>query len=118
MRGVRGATTVDDDDAEQITERVQELVRAMFDRNGIDNRDIASILLSATGDLSAKYPAKAARELGLDDVPLLGMRELDVDAMLPRCIRVLIHWNTEKRNDEVVHVFQHGARVLRTDLIK
>lgn len=118
MRGVRGATTVEADDAGMITERVQELVTAMVERNDVDRADIASIFFSATGDLSAKYPATAARELGYGDVPLFGMRELDVVDMMPRCIRVLIHWNTTKTNAEIHHVFQHGAQSLRADLTK
>lgn len=118
MRGVRGATTVEADDAAMITERVQELVTAMVAVNDVDRADIASIFFSATGDLSAKFPATAARELGYGDVPLFGMRELDVVDMMPRCVRVLIHWNTTKTNNQIHHVFQHGAQTLRADLTK
>ncbi len=117
MRGIRGATTVDSDDAGQITQRTQELITELLKANALKNHDLISILFSATGDLSAKYPATAARESGLDDVALMGCRELDVKGMVPRCIRVLVHANTEKTRDELRHIFLHGARNLRADLI-
>ncbi len=80
----------------QITERVQELLRELFDRNGVDHDDLISIVFTATGDLVSVFPAAAARAMGLGDVPLLCARELDIVGSTPRCLRVLVHVTTEK----------------------
>ena len=116
VRALRGATTVDADTEEQITERVQALVTAMLERNGVDKDDLISILFTATDDITAMFPATAARTIGLGDVPLICARELDVRNGTPLCIRVLMHTNTDKARDELHHVYQEGARALRDDL--
>jgi chorismate mutase len=116
VRALRGATTVDDDTRDQITERVVELLVAMFERNGVDHDDLISVLFTATDDIHAMFPAEAARTIGFGDVPLLCARELDIAGATGRCIRVLAHLTTERRRDELHHVYLHGARTLRDDL--
>lgn len=116
MRALRGATTVDADSEEQITERVQALVREMLGRNGVQKDDLISVIFTATEDLVSLFPAAAARGAGLGDVPLLCARELSVRGGTPRCIRVLMHLTTERPPDELRHVYLEGARGLRDDL--
>jgi chorismate mutase len=116
VRALRGATTVDKDTTEQINERVQKLVAAMLDRNGIDKDDLISIVITATGDIHSMFPATAARTLGLGDVPLLCARELDIDGGTPYCIRVLMHMTTTRARTELHHVYLEGAKGLRDDL--
>jgi chorismate mutase len=116
VRALRGATTVEADDPEQITERVQELLRTLFDRNRVDHEDLISILFTATSDLVSMFPAAAARGIGLWDVPLLCARELDIVGSTPRCLRVLVHLTTEMARADLHHVYLHDARALRDDL--
>jgi chorismate mutase len=116
VRALRGATTVDHDDAAQIEARVIALLEAMFERNRLDKDDLISIVFTATDDLHAAFPAAAARVFGLGDVPLLCARELDIDGGTPRCIRVLMHLATDTPRDELRHVYLEGARGLRDDL--
>jgi chorismate mutase len=116
VRALRGATTVDADTEEQITKRVQALVREMLDRNGIEKDDLISVIFTATEDVTAQFPATAARDLGLGDVPLLCARELSVRDGTPRCIRVLMHFTTERSRSELIHPYLEGAKGLRDDL--
>ncbi len=116
VRALRGATTVDEDNPEQISERVRALVREMLARNGVDKSDLISVIFTATDDLTAIFPATAAREEGLGDVPLLCARELSVKEGTPRCIRVLMHLTTERSPSDLRHVYLEGARGLRDDL--
>ena len=116
MRGIRGATTVESNSNRAILEATQELLRAMIDRNGIIEDDVASVLFSATPELDDTFPAKAARDMGWTRTALMGFQEADVKHGLPMCVRVLIHWNTDKPLDEIQHVFLHGAVALRPDL--
>ncbi|HEY6065155.1 MAG TPA: chorismate mutase, partial [Thermoanaerobaculia bacterium] len=116
LRGVRGATTVETDDAGQIADRTSELVRILVESNGIRSRDVASAVFTATPDLSATFPAVAARTVpGWETVPLLCAREIPVPGALARCIRVLIHWNTDRPASEIRHTFLRGARTLRPE---
>lgn len=116
LRALRGATTVDADTVEQVKERVQALVVAMLERNDVDKDDLVSIVFTATEDVRSMFPATAAREVGLGDVPLLCARELDVEAGTPLCIRVLMHLYTDRARHELHHVYLEGARGLRDDL--
>jgi chorismate mutase len=116
VRALRGATTVDADTGEQISERVQALVTAMLERNEVSKDDLISVLFTATDDVTAMFPATAARMIGLGDVPLICARELDVKDGTPMCIRVLMHMNTEKPRGALHHVYLEGARALRDDL--
>jgi chorismate mutase len=116
VRALRGATTIDHDTTEQITERVVSLLTAIFERNGLDHDDVISIIFTATDDVQAMFPATAARTIGLGDVPLLCARELSVAGATPRCIRVLLHVATDRDRAELHHVYLEGARGLRDDL--
>lgn len=116
LRALRGATTLDEDSREQMTERVVALLDALFERNGIDHDDLVSLVFTATPDLRSMFPATAARTFGLGDVPLLCAQELDIAGSTPRCVRVLIHVTTERSRAELHHVYLEGARGLRDDL--
>ena len=115
LRGVRGATTVEHNNAEEIVTATRELLESLVESNGIAPADTASIIFTTTPDLSAAFPARAARELGWTDTALLGAQEVNVGQGPERCIRVLIHWNTDHRQDEVIHVYLREARHLRPD---
>ncbi|MEM6470614.1 MAG: chorismate mutase [Planctomycetota bacterium] len=117
-RGVRGATTVSANDRDEILLASRQLLALMIRQNGIDSRDIASALFTVTKDLSAEFPALAARQLGWLEVPLLCGYEITVERSLPKCIRVLLHWNTEKSQSEIQHIYLHEAVNLRPDLSK
>jgi chorismate mutase len=116
VRAVRGATQVDRDDREAILDAADELVRCMLDRNTIDPADLISIVFTATADLTAEFPAYAARRLGLTDVPLLCATEMSVPGAMPRVLRLLAHVDTDRARSELRHVYLRGAAALRTDL--
>jgi chorismate mutase len=116
VRALRGATTVQADSAPEITDRTTELLSRMLEANGAQLDDLISVLFTATPDLTAMFPATAARELGFGSVPLLCATEIAVRGATPRCIRVLIHLNTEQPRDALHHVYLHGASQLRDDL--
>lgn len=118
VRGIRGAITVDRDEREAILSATERLLTSIVTENQIDTTQIASALFSATSDLRAEFPAAAARRIGWTLVPLLTFREIDVVGGLARCVRVLVHLNTELGQDRIVHVFLDGARVLRPDLVR
>jgi chorismate mutase len=115
-RGVRGATTVEADTKEDILSATRQLLALMIRLNGIESTDVGSAIFSTTVDLNAEFPALAARQLGWLDVALLCTHELDVPGSLRMCIRVLVHWNTDKPLDEIKHVYIRGAEKLRPDL--
>ncbi len=117
-RGVRGATTVPEDSREEILKATRELLALMIRRNGIEARDVASAIFTTTTDVNAEFPALAARQLGWYDVALLCTHELDVPGSLRRCIRILLHWNTEKSAEEIIHVYVRDAVALRPDRSK
>ena len=116
VRAVRGATQVDEDDREAIITATAELVRAVLDRNGIDAADLISVVFTATPDLTAEFPAYAARAMGITDVPLLCATEIAVPGAMPRLIRLLAHVETDLPRAQIRHVYLHGAAALRTDL--
>jgi|SRR5215212_6808019 len=113
-RGVRGAIVAEANTAEAILEATEALLCAIVDSNGIEPDDLGSVIFTTTPDLTAAFPARAARLLGWHDVPLLGAVELDHPTALRSCIRVLLHWNTARRPKEICHVYLRGAEVLRT----
>ena len=115
-RGVRGATTVEANEATLIVEATRELLDAMARTNDIDVTDLACILFTMTPDLDAAFPAQAARHLGWKYVPVTDAAEIPVPNSLARCIRVMMTWNTDKQQDEIAHVYLRGARSLRPDL--
>lgn len=115
-RGVRGATTVETNDREEILGATRELLALIIRQNGIKKADVASAQFSTTKDLDAEFPALAARQIGWSDVPLLCGHEMQVPGSLDKCIRILIHWNTEKTQQEIHHIYHRGAERLRPDL--
>lgn len=115
-RGVRGATTVDINSRDAILLATRQLLALMIRRNDIDSNDIASATFTLTKDLDAEFPALAARQMGWLDVPLLCGYELSVPGSLGKCIRILLHWNTEKSQKEIQHIYIQGAVRLRPDL--
>jgi len=116
FRGVRGATTADANTSEAILHATRELLQELISTNGIDEDDVASVIFTTTPDLTAAFPAKAARDLGWRRTALLGAQEMDVPNGIALCIRVLIHWNTVKGLDEIQHVYHRGTLILRPDL--
>ncbi len=116
MRALRGATTVDDDTPEQVQARVKALMAALFDRNDLHADDVISVVVTGTADLRSYHPATAVRGFGLADVPILGAQELDIEGSLARCVRVLLHVETERERSALRHVVLEGATVLRPDL--
>lgn len=112
---LRGATTVEDNDAGEILDATTELMRAIMERNALQPRDVVSCIFTATDDLNAEFPAVAARSLGFDSVPLLCAREIPVPGAMPRVIRVLIHYHAEDMHDPK-HVYLRDAASLRADL--
>ena len=117
VRGIRGATTVDADDPLLVLAATGELLREIVARNGVDPDRLVSAIFTTTPDLASTYPARAARDLGWHDVPLLCMTEIDVPGGIPRCIRVLVHAELRVPREGVRHVYLHGARVLRPDWV-
>lgn len=118
VRGIRGAITVERDENEAILAATERLLREIVKENAIDHEQIASALFTVTPDLTTAFPAAAARRMGWTLVPLLNFTEIDVAGGLARCVRVLIHLNTDLRQDQIVHVFLEGARTLRPDLVE
>lgn len=116
VRAIRGATTVEDDTRDQVIARTKELVNAVVERNGLSPDDLISILFTATDDIRSAFPAEAAREAGLTHVPLMCARELDVIDGIERCIRIMVHVQTDSDPTALRHPYLHGARQLRTDL--
>lgn len=118
IRGIRGAITVDMDAPEHILAATRELLEAILNANPtLRCEDIASALFTVTDDLHSAYPALAARQMGWDLVPMMCAREIPVPGGLPRCVRVLLHWNTDLPQDAVHHVYLREAMVLRPDLL-
>ena len=117
VRGIRGATTVDSNTREDILAASRELLEEIIRQNQIDPDFVASIQFSTTPDLTADFPAVAARELGFTQVALECLLEMNVPGSLARCLRILMHVNTECSLAEIKHVYLHGARVLRRDLV-
>lgn len=116
VRAVRGATQVERDDRDLVLAAAGELVRAVLERNEIPYDALISVIFTATPDLTSEFPAYAARQLGITDVPLLCATEIDVPGAMPRVLRLLAHFETDLARSAVRHVYLHGAAALRTDL--
>lgn len=115
-RGVRGATTVEANTREEILRGTRQLLALMIRQNGIEPVDVGSAIFSLTRDLDAEFPALAARQLGWLDVPLLCTYEVNVPGSLQKCVRILAHWNTDKPQNQIRHVYIKDAVKLRPDL--
>jgi chorismate mutase len=117
-QGIRGATTAESNSAGEILEATGELLMRIVEANGVAAEDVASAFFTATADLTAAFPARAARDMGWQHVALLDAQEIPVPGSLSHCVRVLIHWNTVKTQAEIRHVYLRGAASLRPDLEK
>jgi chorismate mutase len=115
LRGLRGATTATANTSEAILEATAELLSALQRENGLAPEDVESAIFTSSPDLTAEYPARAARGLGWTEVPLLGAAEVAVPTGLPRCIRVLLHFYTSKPQRALKHMYLRGAAALRPD---
>ena len=116
VRAVRGATQVDADERDLLLEATAELVRAVLERNELAPADLISVVFTATPDLTADFPAYAARMIGITDVPFLCATEIAVPGAMPRVVRLLAHVDTQRSREEIRHVYLRGAAALRTDL--
>ncbi len=116
LRAVRGATQLDVDEREHLLASVEELVTALLEQNGLVPADLVSMLFTATPDVHSEFPALAARQLGIGDVPLLCAQELDVAGAMPLVVRVMVHAETDLPRERVRHVYLRGAAALRRDL--
>lgn len=114
-RGIRGATTAAANTAEDILEATEELVKVLINLNHLDTEDIASAIFTTTPDLTAWFPALAAREFGWTEVPMICTHEMAVPGSLQKAVRVLVHVNTTKSASEVRHVYLKGAKQLRPE---
>jgi|TARA_B100000809_G_C14828567_1_gene420129 chorismate mutase len=118
VRGIRGATTVEVDEALEVLSATGELLESILSANQLEDFDeVVSAIFTTTADLSSTFPAEAARELGMHQVPLLCASEIPVPESMPRCIRVLLHINTTKSQSEIVHVYLRDAQRLRPDVM-
>lgn len=116
VRAIRGATQLDFDEREHLFERTAELVSAVLEANDLDTEALISMIFTCTPDLVSDFPAAAARELGLGDVPLMCAVEVNVAGAMPRVVRLMAHANMEVPRNQVKHVYLHGATALRRDL--
>ncbi len=117
VRGIRGATTAEANTREAILDATRELFATLIEANQIQHDHVASIIFSTTSDLNAEFPAVAAREAGWTDVALMCGHEMSAPGSLPRCVRILIHVNTELGLGELKHIYLRGAQVLRPDIV-
>ena len=117
VRGIRGATTVAEDEPQKIHEATRELIEQILSRNNItDFDDVVSAIFTTTNDLVSTFPAEAARSIGMNLVPLLCAQEITVDGSMPRCIRVLLHVHTDRTPAQIKHVYLREAAGLRPDM--
>jgi chorismate mutase len=116
VRAVRGAIQLDVDDRDHLLAATTELVKQVMDQNGLTVDDLISMLFTATPDLHSEFPALAARELGIVDVPLMCAQEIDVEGAMPRVVRLLAHVETLRAKNEIQHVYLGGAAALRKDI--
>jgi chorismate mutase len=114
-RGIRGATTAESNTAEDILEATDEMMRTLIALNQLDPADVVSAIFTTTVDLTATFPALAAREIGWLEVPLMCSHEMAVPGALQKCVRVLLHVNSSKSAHEIKHVYLKGARQLRPE---
>ncbi|MFG3499412.1 chorismate mutase [Streptomyces sp. NPDC047928] len=116
VRAVRGAVQLDRDDAAHLRDRVGALLTAVLERNGLTADDLISVWFTATPDLHSDFPAVAARELGITDVPFICAQELDIAGAMPRVVRLLAHIETDLPKSAVAHVYLGAAAALRKDI--
>lgn len=117
VRAIRGAITVQNNNAEEILQATKELLEEIIASNNINEEDVIDIIFTLTPDLNAVFPARAAREIGFTDIPLMCMSEIPVNGALEKCVRILLTLNTEKSRKEIRHIYLKDAKILRPDLI-
>ncbi len=118
VRAVRGATTVNHNTSEEIISETSRVLTEIIEENSIDLEDVISIFFTVTKDLDAAFPAVAARKLGWTNIALLCTYEIDVPDSLKNCIRVMLHFNTDRKNCDIKHIYLNKARNLRPDLFE
>ena len=118
VRAVRGATTVEVNEREAIIDATKELLGEIIERNNIKTENMVDIIFTVTSDLTKVFPAATARQMGIVDVPLLDMLSPEIEGSLKKCIRIMLHFNTDKQNSEIHPVYLRGAVALRPDIIK
>jgi chorismate mutase len=116
VRAVRGAVQIDTDDRDAILDGTTELVNEVMARNDLTTDDVISVLFTATPDLTAEFPALAARKLGFHDVPLICASEIAVPGAMPRVVRLMAHVETDRPRSAIQHVYLRGAAALRLDI--
>jgi chorismate mutase len=116
LRGLRGATTCDEDTPEAIADAVIELMPQLMARNEISHDDVVSVIFTTSPDLTSAFPATAARSIGFGDIPLLCASEIDVPGSMRKCVRVLMHVMTTRERSRMHHVYLRNAQSLRDDL--
>lgn len=116
VRAIRGAIQVEANDRDAILSGVTELVAEVMERNRITTEDVISVIFTATPDLTAEFPALAARKLGFHDVPLICASEIDVPGALPRVVRLMAHIEVDRPRQDIQHVYLRGAVALRVDI--
>ncbi len=116
IRAIRGAITIDRDEREHLHERTRELVAAIMRENQLTTDDVISVIFTCTPDIVSDFPAAAAREMGFGAVPLMCAQEMPVPGALPLVVRLMMHAETERPRDQIVHVYLRGAVALRRDL--
>ena len=116
VRALRGATTVDRDERDEVVAATVELLETLLERNSVARGDLISVIFTATPDVTSEFPAAAARKIGISDIPLLCAQEMDVADGVGHCIRVLVHLYTDRDYGSLRHVYLGRARQLRTDL--
>lgn len=116
VRAIRGAVQIDSDTRENVLKGTTDLLTSMFQANGLENSQLISILFTATPDITSEFPALAARELGIGDVPLLCFVEMNVAGSMPRVIRVMVNAYIDVPRSEIQHVYLGGAKALRLDI--
>ncbi|MEV4419085.1 chorismate mutase [Patulibacter sp. NPDC049589] len=116
LHALRGAISVEHDDADEILARTTELMHELLDRNALRPDDVVSCIFTATPDLKAAFPAAAARQMGFDQVPLMCAVEIDVPGALPKIIRVMAHYHSADEDHRASHVYLGRAKALRRDL--
>ena len=116
VRAVRGAVQIYADERDAILEGTAELVTEVMARNELTPGDVISVLFTATPDLTAEFPALAARKIGFHDVPLICSTEIAVPGAMPRVVRLMAHVETDLPRSAIQHVYLRGAAALRLDM--
>lgn len=116
VRAARGAIRVPEDSVDAVFAATERLLTEMLERNGVDPEDLVSVFFTATQDLRSAFPAEAARRMGLGAVPLMCAQEIPVRGAMPSVVRVLMHFHTVRRPDEIAPTYLDGAESLRDDL--